>query len=100
MIMSIYCCGRVLKTSFCPDCGTSSLDAERAGKNPYPYRFDIYLHGSKGDESKDEIIEELGLSNGDVLVDKIIGCDYEVKLTYEIKDENSNVELISATNDE
>ena len=51
-------------------------------------------------KKQDEIIEELGLSNGDVLVDKIIGCDYEVKLTYEIKDENSNVELISATNNE
>lgn len=90
-----YCCGRVLESNFCPDCGSSTEVARKLGKSPYPYQFETYLHGRKADEGKDEIIEELGLENGHRLIDDIIGCDYEVKLTYEITDENSNVKLVA-----
>lgn len=92
--MSVYCCGKILETSFCPDCGTSVSDAKKEGNTPYPYQFDVYLHGDHG-EGKDEIIEELGLDDRSDLAQDIIRCDYEVKLTYRIADENSKVKLIA-----
>ena len=92
--MAVYCCGKILDTNFCPECGTNILEAHKRGETPYPYRFTIYLHGEKCDESKNDVIEELGLPDGHRLINEIIGCDYEVALTYEIVDENSGVKLV------
>lgn len=95
MSKRVYCCSRIMESNFCPDCGTSFETARAAGLTPFPYQFEIYLHGRAADEGKDEIIKELGLEDGHKLIANIYQCDYEVKLTYEIKDENSSTKLIA-----
>ena len=94
----IFCCDRVLESNFCPDCGKGVEEAKQDRQTPYPHRFDTYLHGDKG-EGKQEIMDELGLDWDDpddsVMVNKVSRCDYEVKLTFEITDENSDIKLVA-----
>lgn len=52
-------------------------------KEKLPYKFSTYLHGSKEDEAKYEVIEELD-AEGSELEGDIIYFDYEVKIDWEI----------------
>lgn len=80
----VVCCGKVLKTPFCPDCGKPMAEAEKEKQSLFPSKFTTYLHGDKHDEQKEKIVESLGLSvyEEHPATNAIMGCDYEVQIDW------------------
>ncbi len=89
----ICCCNEVMKTAFCPHCGTSKAKAKISAQALYPRHFTVYLHDHDNYDLY-ELVKKLGLSQKDKLYNQIMGCAYEIELEYEIT-ENGQVNLIA-----
>ena len=92
----VFCCKKLLTTSFCPDCGKPFSEASKKQESPYPVKFKTYLHGSGSeDEDRQEFISSLGLARGSIAAENIIGCDYEMGILWLKECEESNPEPIA-----
>ncbi|CAG7579702.1 MAG: hypothetical protein SLAVMIC_00030 [uncultured marine phage] len=86
--MKVYCCGEVLESNFCPNCGGTMEKAIENKETPFPYTFKTYLHGEK----EYGVAEKLGIEERSKLWDNIVGCAYEICLEWEItEDEQLNL---------
>ena len=72
-------CGEIFSSNFCPNCG---LKYEDVKKQQLPIFIETYLHGDKEDGY--ELCDEFGIDPNSKLGEKLIYCNYEIKLIYKI----------------
>lgn len=78
-IGTIVCCDEIVKTSYCPHCGTSKSKIVI-----YPQRFTVGFHTKKKVLFENHLvyIESLGISE-------------DIKVEYELTEKNGDINLIS-----
>lgn len=72
-------CGEIFSSNFCPNCG---LKYEDVKKQQLPIFIETYLHGDKEDGY--ELCDKFGIDPNSKLGEKLIYCNYDIKLIYKI----------------
>ncbi len=80
------CCGKILKTPFCPNCGTKETDSEKL-ETLYPLIYKTYAHGDK--ESGSCYCDENNIENENVR-ETIIYSNYEMSQTISINEDGTS----------
>ena len=79
----VFCCKKLLLSKFCPECGKSFNIAQVEALDPYPVSFITSLHGEGSeDESRESLVQSLGLVRNSDAAEDILKCDYEVNIVW------------------